>query len=104
MENTMTDKKKTVTQEAPVDVPKTEADLMWDEIKGRPIEMFALPEQVVAQHCTPVPLDPNKLYLTLRSSAVLPSLEASVSKDFHVEMADRWAVVTRKPVLNLPKK
>jgi len=99
----MTDKKKLPTQttapEAPAaqePAPKTEADKMWDEIKDLPIEMFALPNQTVAQHCSPVPVDPAKLYLVMRSTAVLPSLEVSIQKGFNVEMADRFAVVTRK--------
>lgn len=99
----MTDKKVTAKPTAPAETPAakpaltTDSDLIWQEIKDLPIEMFALPNQFVAQYCTPVPVDPTKLYLLLRTSAVLPSLEVSVQKNFTVEMADKWAVVSRKP-------
>lgn len=72
----------------------TEAEKIWAEIRFRPIEMFGLPNQVVEQHATPFPADPNKLFLTIRSSAVLPSLEATC-KDFTVELADRFVIVSR---------
>jgi len=108
-----TDKKTSTPAEVPVAVTKAptppapvknDADVMWDQIKDLPIEMFALPNQVVAMHCTPVPVDPTKLYLVLRSSAVLPSLEESLKRNFTVEMVDKWAVVTRvRPPLP-PKK
>src|SRR5579885_3015557 len=95
----MTNDEKKQQTAAPVvaEAPKTEADKMWSEIKDRSIEMFALPGQTVAMHAIPVPIDPAKLYLTLRSTAVLPSLEESLKKDFNVELAAKWVVVTRKP-------
>lgn len=97
----MTDKKAPAKPTAPaeeaVKAPPTDSDLIWQEIKNLPIEMFALPDQFVGQYCTPVPVDPTRLYLLLRTSAVLPSLEESVKKNFTVEMADKWAIVSRRP-------
>jgi hypothetical protein len=72
----------------------TEAEKIWAEIRFRPIDMFGLPNQIVEQHATPFPADPNKLFLTTRSSAVLPSLEVTC-KDFVVEAADRFITVSR---------
>lgn len=98
----MTNEKKTAkpadaAPETPA-VPKTASEQIWEEIKGLPIEMFALPDQTVEQYCSPQPLiDPSRLYVLLRTSSVLPSLEESVKKGFTVEMADKWAIVTRRP-------
>ncbi len=74
---------------------KTEAEKIWDEIKNLPIQMFGLPNQTVGMHCTFVPVEPTKLYVTIRSSATLPSLESAVAPAFVVELADKWIIVTR---------
>ena len=89
--------------QAPLQVAptKTEADKIWEEIKNLPIQMFGLPFQVVANHCQVVRIEPNRLYLTIRSTATLPSLETAIAPKFVVELADKWVIVTRaKPTLN----
>lgn len=73
----------------------TVAGEIWKEIKDRNIEMFALPDQVVHMHCHPVAVDPSKLYLLTNSSAVLPSLEVAVGKNYVVELANKFVVVSR---------
>ncbi len=107
-------KKPTVAVKQPVAPPApstppaapsvSEADKIWSEIRYRPIEMFALPNQIVEQHCTPFPADPSKLFLTTRSTAVLPSLEASCGKDFVVELAEKFVIVSRPVVPPAPPK
>lgn len=104
-------KKPAVAVQQPVVLPTppaapsvSEADKIWSEIRFRPIEMFALPNQVVEQHCTPFAADPNKLFLTTRSTAVLPSLEAACGKDFVVELADKFIIVTRSVAPPTPPK
>lgn len=108
-------KKTKNTKTAPVATPAPmvpvaavpEAEKIWNEIKDKEIEMFALPNQTVSQHCTPFPVEPSKLYLTIRSSAVLPSLEAACGSGYVVEMADRFVIVKRaEPSLAslLPKR
>lgn len=74
---------------------KSEAGEIWEEIKNKPISMFGLPGQFVELHCTPVTVEPSKLYLTIRSQAVLPSLEAALGSAFSVEMADKFVIVAR---------
>ena len=81
---------------APVDSQQTESEKIWDEIRNLPIQMFGLPNQTVAQHAVPFPIEPSKLYLTIRSSATLPSLEVAVGDKFTVEQADRFVIVARK--------
>lgn len=75
----------------------TEAGAIWNEIKDKPIEMFALPGQIVCMHCHPLSVEPNRLYLTTNSTAVLPSLENALGRNFIVERADRFVIVSRTP-------
>ena len=83
---------------------KTMADVIWDEIKNRPIEMFALPNQTVSMHCAPVKVEPSKLYLLIRSTATLPSLEASIGAAFSVSVVDKYVVVFRAAAVLTVKK
>lgn len=73
----------------------TEAGKIWDEIKNRNIEMFALPDQRVWQYCEPILIEPTKLYLRTRSTSVLPSLETACGKQFSVELVDKYVTVAR---------
>ena len=81
--------------ESVTEVKLTEADKLWAEIKDRDIEMFALPSQKVSHHCTPTFVEPSKLYLIARSSAVLPALELVCGKAYVVELVDKYMVVSR---------
>lgn len=76
----------------------TEAGNIWNEIKDRNIEMFALPNQVVSMHVHPINIEPSKLYLTLNSTSVLPSLETAIGKKYTVELADKFVIVARAVV------
>ncbi len=108
---------------APAPPAKTEAEGIWDEIRYLTIQMFGLPNQIVELHCTPLPVEPSHLYLTIRSSAALPSLEAALAEytdkmelvakktntvnksKFTVELADRFVVIARvKPSIFPPHK
>lgn len=84
-------------------IKDTVAGEIWNEIKDKTIEMFALPDQVVSMHCHPVPIEPTKLFLVTNSTAVLPSLETAIGKKYVVELAGQFTVVTRAPQA-LPKK
>jgi hypothetical protein len=68
---------------------------IWEEIKDKPIEMFALPEQKVNMHCHPIPIEPSRLFLLISSSAVLPSLETALGKHYVVELMDKFVAVSR---------
>ena len=76
-------------------VVKSNADKIWDEIKNLPINMFGLPGQVVSKHCKQKPVEPNNLYVTLKSSAVLPSLEAAIAPKFSVELTPIYVIIRR---------
>lgn len=71
---------------------------IWNEIKDKEIDMFALPNQIVAMHAHPVPIEPSNLYVILNSSAALPSLETTLGKKYTVELVDRFVVVSRAVV------
>jgi hypothetical protein len=77
-----TTKKKTTAKKAPVaaPVPKvSEADVIWAEIRGLPIDMFSLPNQRVEDHTSRRVGIPDACLLVLKSQAVLPSLEATLA-------------------------
>ncbi len=78
-----------------VDKLEGEAAAIWNEIKDKNIDMFALPDQKIHMHCRPTPVEPSKLYLLTTSSAVLPSLEVAVGKGFTVELNDKYTIVAR---------
>jgi hypothetical protein len=82
----------------------SEAERIWVEIQARPIAMFGLPNQFVLQHCTVVNVEPSACYVTIRSSATLPSLEAAVAPDFTVELADKFVIIRRVPKPLIPSK
>jgi hypothetical protein len=73
----------------------TESGKIWDEIKNKSIDMFALPDQKVHQYCQPKPVDPSKLYLVSTATSVLPSLETAIGKEYEIELANRFMIVTR---------
>jgi hypothetical protein len=88
----------------PVAPVRTEAEKIWDEVKNRSIMMFGLPEQYVFQHATFVTVEPSALYVTIRSSATLPSLETAIAPDFTVELVDKFVIIRRAPKPLIPKK
>lgn len=83
---------------------KSEAEKIWIEIQNRPIMMFGLPDQFVFQHCTVVNIEPSACYVTIRSTATLPSLEAAIAPDFTVELADKFVIIKRVPKPLIPSK
>jgi hypothetical protein len=77
----MTTKKKTTKKKTtPAPAPKvSEADIIWAEIRNLPIDMYSLPNQRVEDHVVRKVGIPDACLLTLRSQAVLPSLEATLA-------------------------
>jgi|SRR5690606_3371423 len=63
---------------------QTKAAKIWEKIKNAPIEIYALPNQVVSDHVKrEQKLEvavPDSLHLTLKSAAVLPALEESLNR------------------------
>lgn len=78
----------------------SEGEKIWNEVKERTIDIFALPNQKVSDHSAVAEAffvaDPAKLYLTLRSSAALPAIEEALKKHFTVSQVDKWITISRK--------
>ena len=77
-------------------VEKTEADKIWNEIKGKKIDIFSLPDQIVSQYCKPATVEPSKLYLLVSATSVLPALETAIGPSFVVDRVERFVTVARK--------
>jgi hypothetical protein len=75
-----------------------ESDKIWNEIKDKSINMFALPGQTVKNHVQKLNVPgANGLYVKLSSSAVLASLEETLN-GFTVEAAEKYVIIKRKPL------
>jgi hypothetical protein len=79
-------------------VPTTEADKIWAEIRHKPVDMFALPNQTVESYCEQAKIDPNRCFLLYKksASAIIPALENSIAKDFTIEVMDKYIIVARR--------
>lgn len=73
----------------------TVAAQIWEQIKEKPVNMFALPSQKVQDYCKPAVVEPNKCYLVLTSTAtaLLPALEEALGKGYTVELAGKYIAV-----------
>lgn len=86
----------------------TEATTIWETIKNAPIDIYALPNQVVGNHVKrEQKLEaavPDSVYLILKSAAVLPALEDSLNKvrldsdkRFEISQQSKYTVVKIVP-------
>lgn len=71
------------------------ADSIWEEIKNKKVEMFALPGQLVENLFQPFAANPNVLHLNYNISSALPALEAALGPSFVVELAGKYITVSR---------
>ena len=76
--------------------PLSEAAKIWEEIKHKEINMFALPDQTPEKYAKPVVIDGDKLYLSYSVSSFLPALEEALSRNYVVELVERYITITRK--------
>lgn len=85
------------TEAQPVIVPeKTTAEKIWLHIKDIRLDMFGLPPQTISKYCSPIPADPNKLFLSYKVGAVLPAMESSLASVYDVELYDKYITVSHK--------
>ncbi len=80
--------------EAPVTL-MGEADKIWQEIKGKDLQLFSLPGQFVSKYCTPQFVEPSKLYLVITTGAAIAALEELLKADFEIAQAGKYITVTR---------
>ena len=66
------------------------SDVVWNQVKDMSIEMFGIPQQTFGQYCKRVmETDPEVVYLILKASAVLPTLEENIGR---VKLAKNEAI------------
>lgn len=68
---------------------------IWEQIKNKKLELFALPPQSVEKFFTPIMVDNKTVHLIYNISAALPALEVALGKEFLVELAGKYVVVSR---------
>lgn len=77
-------------------VEVTESDKIWSEVKDVQLDIFALPFQTVSMHASRMVVEPTRLYVTLKSSAVLPALELALGTKFDIVQAEKFIIISRK--------
>lgn len=75
----------------------TQAQRIWQQVKGIDIKMYALPHQTLEQHVDVVEVEPSKLYLVLKSSSVLQGIEDYVLPlGYKLSQVSRFTVLEQK--------
>lgn len=74
---------------------KTKAQLIWDDIKGKNINIFGLQNQIISKYCVPLFFDDEKLHLKYSAGAILPAIEECLNKLYSVDLEDRFIVVSK---------
>lgn len=85
-----------VTSPSAIVPEKTVAEKIWLHIKDVRLDMFGLPSQTISKYCSPVPADPNKLFLSYKVGAVLPAMESVLTSVYDVELYDKYITVSHK--------
>lgn len=82
---------------------QTEADLIWEEVKSLPIDVFAVQNQKVDQYVKKLDVPGTALYVKITSSAVLPALETTLSstnltrgKKYSIDMGEGFLIIKRQ--------
>jgi hypothetical protein len=83
------------TEEVKTDTKPEVKSEIWNKIAKKPINMFALPNQLVEDYVTLKHDSVDQIYVTLKCSAALPSLEEAVTPDFKVELHEGYVVVKK---------
>jgi hypothetical protein len=83
----------------PVENVEQPVSEIWKAVEDKPIEMFGLPNQRIKQYVTLVGEVGGSLYVKLKVSSVLPSLEAALAADYDVELQERFVVIKKKVTL-----
>jgi len=81
---------------------------IWGAIKDIEVEYFALPDQTIGTVCEPLNMVPEVLYLKLKGSAAVRSIEDALNKKtvkvegkklpiFIIEQQDKYTSVRQNP-------
>lgn len=74
----------------------TSGKKVWDEIKDKSIDVFAMTSKV-SDYCEYVDIDPVKCYVKCKASAALPALEAALGVGYQCTLVEKWVVVEKLP-------
>jgi hypothetical protein len=98
----------TGTEEKPKMALTEAQQKIWDAIKDLDVEYFALPWQTISTICNPLNLVPDVLYVNLKSSAAIRSIELALNKKvvrvdkemipmFVVEQQNKYFLIKNNP-------
>jgi hypothetical protein len=59
---------------------RTKSDVIWDQIKDLPVEIYALPDQTLKQHVERLEVTEEQVHLRIKSPAIVPALEEALGK------------------------
>jgi hypothetical protein len=83
---------------------KNEADEIWDEIKNKSIDVYAM-VQPLDQHVEKMTIPGNVLYLRPKSPAIISSLGTVLGEDYVVETSSNgYILVSRATKLPSPEE
>ena len=101
--------KKTETE-----VQLTEAQQkIWNDIKNLDVEWYGLPDQKVENICTPINIDPEKLFVNLKGPASLVTIEKALYQittfgwdgkkvvKYVIEQKERFGLISLNPTIKL---
>jgi len=80
----------------PSPVKKTQGEEIWNEIKSKQINMFALPGQTIENFAQPVPIEPSRCFLLLKASSAVPAIEDALGDKYAFEIMDKYMIIPRK--------
>ena len=80
--------------EVKVEQKQTKAHKIWKDMKDKQLDLFSLPGQFVHLHVTPAYIEPDRLYVNIKTSAVLTALEAAIAPAYTLEMVDKFIIIS----------
>jgi hypothetical protein len=72
------------------------ADQIWAEIAKVDTQAYGLPGQTIDKFCTPIPVEPTKLYLKYTNSTIVAFMQEVLSTRYDVDLNGLYITVERK--------
>ena len=92
------------TDKPAIQVKPSEADKIWSEISGLPIEMYAIPNQKVEDHLERVPVPGESVLAKPKSTAVIAALDSAIGKAYVVTTTERGHILISRATPELDIK
>lgn len=61
----------------------------WTTIKTQKLDIYGLKDQMVVDYATPMNMDSDSLYLTVKASAAVPAIETALAECLAVDKATK---------------